>query len=157
MYLQKKLIGRNYRKGRRGSVEYIVLHDTGNESPGADAMAHYRYFNSAYRGASAHYFVDENGILEIVEQANTAWHCGDGKGRYGITNDNSIGIELCVNQGNDMEKTYEHARVLIRELMETHHLGKSRVLRHYDASRKNCPAHMRKDHWAKWWGFWESI
>lgn len=157
MYLRKKLIRRNYASRRGTSIKYIVVHDTGNPNRGADAYAHYRYFNGAYRGASAHYFVDEDGVLEIVEQANSAWHCGDGRGRYGITNSNSIGIELCINRGNDMEKTYEHAKTLIRELMATYNLSKSRVVRHYDASRKLCPAHMSKDNWAKWWGFWESI
>ncbi|MDO5713852.1 MAG: peptidoglycan recognition family protein [Tissierellia bacterium] len=157
MNLRKKLVKRNYASRKGSSIRYIVIHDTGNPSPGADAMAHYHYFNNAYRGASAHYFVDEKGILEIIEQANSAWHCGDGRGKYGITNANSIGIELCINKGNNMEKTYEYAKILIRELMERYGLSKTRVVRHYDASRKICPGHMSQNNWGKWWGFWESI
>lgn len=157
MHIEKHLITKNYSTAKGRTIAYIVVHDTGNPKKGADALAHVRYFDAAPRGASAHYFVDDTGVYELVEQANVAWHCGDGKGRYGITNQNSIGIELCIHEGNDMAATYDHARALIRSLMAHYHLSKSRVVRHYDASRKICPGHMSGKNWAAWWGFWESI
>ena len=42
-------------------IKYIVVHDTGNKNKGADAKAHFNYFNSEYRGSSADCFVDDNG------------------------------------------------------------------------------------------------
>lgn len=157
MHIEKHLITKHYTPAMGRTISYIVLHDTANPTKGADALAHVRYFKSTTRSASAHYVIDETGIYELVEQANVSWHCGDGKGRYGITNQNSIGIELCIHEGNNMSRTYEHARTLIRELMAHYHLPKSHVVRHYDASRKLCPGHMAKDNWALWWGFWESL
>ena len=34
--------------------------------------------------------------LQDVYKRQT-WHCGDGKNKYGITNANSLGIEICIN------------------------------------------------------------
>ncbi|MDO5041413.1 MAG: N-acetylmuramoyl-L-alanine amidase [Peptoniphilus sp.] len=156
MLIDKLPIGLNFSK-RAGSPKFIVVHDTGNASAGADAKAHFRYFNGKYRGASAHYFVDDEGVVETVEVANSAWHCGDGRGRYGIYNYNSIGVELCVNSDGDWERTKENALGLIRFLMRFYDIPKGNVVRHYDASRKVCPRRMSADNWREWWIFREMI
>ncbi|QSQ07944.1 hypothetical protein H0A61_00263 [Koleobacter methoxysyntrophicus] len=57
--IKKKIIRYNYSGRNDEKIKYIVIHDTGNRARGADAEAHYRYFNSGNRGASAHYFVDD--------------------------------------------------------------------------------------------------
>lgn len=157
MRLDKRLIHYNYMSRRGAKVRYIVIHDTGNENPGADALAHYRYFGGGNRRASAHYFVDDAGVVQIIEDAYASWHCGDGRGKRGITNTNSIGIELCVHRGNDRAKTLAHARTLVRELMAFYGVPKARVVRHYDASGKTCPRSMAANGWAEWYGFWESL
>lgn len=150
MDINKKLVKQNFTKGRGGKkIEYLVIHDTGNEAPLAHAEAHFNYFNNEPRPASAHYFVDEKQILQIIEDENTAWHCGDGKGKYGITNSNSIGIEICINDGDyttEIAKTIE----LVRHLMQKHNIPIENVVRHYDASRKNCPASMSANNWEAW-------
>jgi N-acetylmuramoyl-L-alanine amidase len=133
----KKLIKYNYSPGN--DIKYIVVHDTGNKRKGADAYANYRYFNSKDRKASAHYFVDDKEILQLVEDHNASWHCGDGKGKYGITNHNSIGIEVCVNEDGNYEKAVENAVDLVKYLMDKYNIPLERVVRHYDASRKICP------------------
>lgn len=157
MFINKELIKYNYSSRKGNSIRYIVVHDTGNRSRTANAMNHYRYFGGGDRQASAHYFIDEDGVVQIIEDAYASWHCGDGRGRYGITNRNSIGIELCINEGNDMEKTYSHAQALIRALMKWYGLDKSKVVRHYDASRKLCPRSMSSNNWGKWKEFWCGI
>lgn len=157
MLLNKKLIHYNHSSRNGTKIAYIILHDTGNPAPTANALNHYRYFSQGNRRASAHYFVDQEGVVQIVEDGRAAWHCGDGRGRYGVTNANSLGVEICINQGNDRTKTLEHTRNLVRELMDFYKIPKQRVLRHYDASRKNCPASMSQNNWALWWGFWESL
>lgn len=101
MLLNKQLIHYNYSSRKNTPIAYIVVHDTGNPDPGADAMAHYRYFSGGNRKASAHYFVDDGGVVQIIEDAYAAWHCGDGRGKHGITNRNSIGVEICINRGID--------------------------------------------------------
>lgn len=153
MNIVTTLISHNFVRGRgKQKVEYIVIHDTGNHKPLATAESHYRYFNGGNRQASAHYFVDEKEVRQLVKDEDTAWHVGDGKGQYGITNQNSIGIEICVNDGEyttEIGKTVE----LTKYLMKKHNVPIDKVVRHYDASRKLCPNIMRKNNWELWFTF----
>ncbi|MDO5037507.1 MAG: N-acetylmuramoyl-L-alanine amidase [Tissierellia bacterium] len=153
MKIRKHLIHYNYSSRQGTPIRYIVIHDTGNPAPTAHAYNHYRYFAGGNRQASAHYFVDQEGPLQIVEDAQSAWHCGDGRGRYGITNRNSLGVELCINQGNSWERTLDQAVALVKELMAFYRIPPSRVVRHYDASRKTCPRSMSANNWQAWWAF----
>lgn len=149
MIVNKLLVKCNYSK-RGGSVpKFIVVHDTGNVNKTATAYNHYRYF-AGKRNASAHYFVDDKGIVQIIEDYYAAWHCGDGKGRYGITNSNSIGVEMCVNAGGDFDKTLKNTAELVKFLMDVHNIPASRVVRHYDASKKMCPYSLSYNNWEGW-------
>lgn len=152
MIINKLPISVNFSK-RFNSLSYIVIHDTGNSNPGAGAINHYRYFNGGYRGASAHFFVDESNIVECVDPRLVSWHCGDGKGRYGISNSNSIGVEICVNSDGDFSMAIRQCVELVRFLMATYGISKSRVVRHFDASGKICPRSMSGDNWKLWWEF----
>jgi N-acetylmuramoyl-L-alanine amidase len=147
----KRLIKYNYSLGN--GIRYIVIHDTGNKRKGANAYAHYRYFNGGNRRASAHYFIDDKEIIQTVEDNNASWHCGDGKGKYGITNHNSIGVEICVNEDSDFEKAVKNTIDLVKCLMKKYDIPLDRVVRHYDASRKICPRSMSKNNWEGWWEF----
>ena len=139
MEIEKKYVKYNYSK-RNDKIKYIVIHDTGNAGKGADSYAHYNYFNGGDRQASAHYFVDDKRIVEIIDPVNHAsWHCGDGKGKYGITNHNSIGVEICVNSDGDFGKAYKNSIDLVKTLMNKFGIDNNHVVSHYDASRKSCP------------------
>lgn len=151
--IQKKLIKYNYSSRNGKKIENIVIHDTGNKKKGAGANNHFLYFNGGNRSASAHYFVDDKEIIQLVEDSNAAWHVGDGKGKFGITNSNSIGIEICVNSDSDYDKAVQNTIELTKYLMNLHSVPLERVVRHYDASRKNCPASMAKDNWKSWKAF----
>lgn len=149
-----------YNRSSRGGtkIKYIVVHDTGNKSSGANAASHYRYFNSGNRSSSADFFVDDTQVLCINDYHKYyTWHCGDGKGKYGITNSNSIGIEICVNSGGNRQKAIDKTIQLIRELMSELNIPIDRVVRHYDASHKNCPASMSKNNWTEWYEFKKRI
>lgn len=74
--------------GRMGKVEYIVIHFVGARGQAADNA---NYFYNVYREASAQLFIDPNVTYEVVPENRVAWHVGDGRGKYGITNSNSIG------------------------------------------------------------------
>lgn len=150
-------IRENFSARHGEEVQFLVVHDTGNPSTTADAYRHYLYFNGGIRNASAHYFVDEKEILQIVSLENAAWHVGDGRGRYGITNRNSVGIELCVNEGGNWEKTKKNAQILLRQLLRELRLPKDTVQRHFDASRKVCPRKMCGEDWKEWRTFWNNI
>lgn len=155
--IEKKQIAYNRAK-RTSSIKYIVIHDTGNKSKGADADAHFNYFNGGDRNSSADFFVDDAKILQVNDFARYyTYHVGDGKGKYGITNQNSIGIEICVNADGDYFKAFVKAVELTKYLMKELNIPIENVVRHYDASRKNCPASMSLDGWLKWNEFKKSL
>ena len=149
-----------YNRSNRGGtpIKYIVVHDTGNPSRGANATAHYNYFNGGDRSSSADFFVDDTQVLCVNDYYKYyTWHCGDGHGKYGITNRNSVGIEFCINVDSDRDKTLERTAQLVRELMQQLNIPIDRVVRHYDASRKNCPQSMSGNGWAQWYKFKEKL
>ena len=74
-----------------------------------------------------------------------------------ITNQNSIGIELCINKDGCLCKTLDHAAILIKNLAKKHKIPKENILRHYDASRKICPRSLSSDNWQKWTEFKNKI
>ncbi len=157
MDIIKKQIAYNI-YNRQSAIKYIVIHDTQNKSKGANADAHFKYFNGGNRNSSADFFVDDKKILQINDYTKYAtWQVGDGKGKYGITNHNAIGVEICINSDGDYEKAFLKAVELTKYLMKELKIPAERVIRHYDASRKNCPASMRNDNWAKWKEFKQLI
>lgn len=153
MQINERLIKNNYSSRNSKSIKYIVIHDTGNTSIGSDANAHYNYFNTKNRQASAHYFVDDKQILRVIKDSDKSWHCGDGRGVNGITNENSIGIEMCVNRDGDFRKTYKSTLELTKYLMDKYNIPLENVVRHYDASRKKCPHIFSENNWEKWYKF----
>lgn len=150
MNINKKQIAYN-RSIRTSSIKYIVIHDTGNTGKGANAESHYKYFNGGNRGSSADFFVDSIQALQVNDYTKYyTWHCGDGHGKYGITNNNSIGIEICINCDGNYSEAFENAVRLTSQLMSELHIDINHVVRHYDASRKNCPQSMSGNDWARW-------
>lgn len=144
----------NKYSSRRGEeIKYIVIHDTANYRQGAGALAHQKYFETTTREASCHYLVDDKNIIEIINPIYSAWHCGDGKGKFGIKNSNSIGIEMCVNSDSDYEKMLLNTILITKSLMEEYNILKDRVVRHFDASRKLCPISMSHNNWETWKAF----
>ncbi len=150
MTINKKQIAYN-RSKRTCPIRYIVIHDTGNAGKGANANAHFNYFNSGDRQSSADFFVDNTQVLQVNDY-NTyyTWHCGDGAGKYGITNANSIGIEICINSDGNYDVAFQNAVALTKQLMSELNIPIERVVRHYDASRKNCPTSMSNNNWLLW-------
>lgn len=139
----------NFVKGRKSTIKYIVVHYTANDGDTDEGNG--KYFNNYYRGASAHYFVDEDSVTQVVKDSDTAWHCNDTQ-KYtngGATfkklcnNDNSLGIELCSDKtGNEYiltADTQSNAQELIRALINEHVIPVGNVIRHYDVSGKICP------------------
>lgn len=157
MKINERLVKYNFSSRNGSSIKYIVIHDTGNASKGADANAHYSFFNSADRQSSAHYFVDDSQVLRIIKDSDKSWHCGDGNGKYGITNENSIGIEICININSNFNIAFDKAAQLTSLLMREYNISISNVVRHYDASRKICPNIMSKNNWLLWSDFIKKV
>lgn len=139
----------NYKRANRtaSDIGYIVIHYTGNK--GDTAAANGAYFARERVGTSAHYFVDESNVVCSVQEKDVAWHCGTTTGYYhpACRNSNSIGIEICMldKQGGIRTGSIDNAAALTRTLMRKYNILPSHVLRHYDITRKNCPAPMVAD------------
>ena len=136
----------NFAHGRTQPVQFLVIHYTANN--GDTVQNNLDYFAGNAVGASAHYFVDENGYGQSVKDQDTAWHCGANQYKHpDCRNANSIGIELCSkkdSRGNYyfMDQTVYNAAALARQLMQTYGIDRTHVLRHYDVTGKRCPAPM---------------
>lgn len=150
----KRQISRyNHNSGRNSAIKYIVVHDVGQNGSTAKNNADY-FGRNENQQASAHYFVDEKSIYQVVEDCDTAWHCGDGRGKYGITNGNSIGIEMIVTNYAISDSTISHTIDLVKMLQAKYGIDNAHVVRHYDASRKNCPQYLNTDgKWTGWTAF----
>ena len=149
--IQKKISSYNFSSRNSNSIKYIVLHYTANK--GDTAKNNVDYFYNGDRQASAHYFVDDTSIWQSVEDSNAAWSVGDGNGVYGITNQNSISIEMCCNLSGIVSSTTEsNAIELVKYLQGKYNISNSNVVRHYDASRKICP-NWSENNWSRWINF----
>ncbi|MGG5460729.1 SH3 domain-containing protein [Clostridium sp. B9] len=148
--VNKRLIDINYSKDESISPKYIVIHDTDNRKAGADAMANRNYFaNHPNAKASAHYIVDDDEIVQALEDTWKGWHVGDGN-NPNINNSTTIAIELCVNKGNDFDKTVETGIELTKHLMNKYNIPAENVVMHRDASGKTCSRMMIEDRPSLW-------
>jgi uncharacterized protein YgiM (DUF1202 family) len=139
--INQYLTVRNRTVSNRTSIQYLVIHYVGAVS---SAKANCNYFYSEYRGASAHYFVDDNSIWQCVEDKNVAWHCGANTYYNGCRNTNSIGIEMCCYNNNgiiDMSDTVISNTIeLAAYICKKYGISIDNVVRHYDVTHKQCPA-----------------
>lgn len=152
-YVYKKLHTKvNYSPGTY-EKSWIVIHYTGNSTD--TAVANAKYFENTNRGASAHLFVDDNYVYEVVAPKGVAWAVGKnyGNGKYfgKCTNKNSISIEMCSTKSKISGKTYANTVELTKKLMAEYKIPVSRVVRHYDVCAKQCPG------WTGWIGKNQSI
>jgi N-acetylmuramoyl-L-alanine amidase len=80
---------------------FIVSHDTGN--PGSTAIGNRNFFQRNQPKSSAHTFIDDKRIIEIIPLDEVAYHV-----RYSVptdneiygydANSNAIGVELCYGE-----------------------------------------------------------
>ena len=131
--------------------KYIVLHYTGNAKDTAYNNA--KYFNGGNRNASAHYFVDDNNIYQVVEDNKGAWHVGNTKTE--VNNKNSIGIEMCCSGNYQIsEKTEANAIELVKYLMAKYNIPIANVRTHAEVTKygKTCP-NWNANNWQRWNNF----
>lgn len=156
-------------KRDKKEIKYLVIHYTAND--GDSAAGNANYFKAHIVEASAHYFVDDSGVIQSVPDDSVAYSVGGkkypscaktgGGKRYGsCTNRNSISIELCDTRKNGKydfsEKTLENAAQLSRLLLKKYNIPVDNIIRHFDVTGKNCPAPFVSDEKA-WKAFKERI
>ena len=140
----------NYKSTRNcyiggNTIYYIVVHYTGCYAPAKNFCL--SQMNNDL-GGSAHDFVDDNEWYCAIDHNNCAWAVGDdeGYGRFpnGITNSNSLNIEMCCCNANlDVsDTTAKNTAEIVAYYMKLYNVPIERVKRHYDASYKSCPRDM---------------
>lgn len=139
----------HYNHYGNNDIKYLVFHYVGANST---AKNNADYFCSANRDASAHYFVDDNEIWQVVEDFNGAWHVGNSKTM--VNNRNSLGVEMCLVNGVVTEKTEANAVELGKHLMKKYNIPIDNVRTHYEVSGKTkvCP-NWSENNWARWINF----
>ena len=131
------------RPGIEREIRYVVIHETGNMSRGADAVAHSEYLLSGKSGGTSwHYTVDDRQVYHHIPDTEVAWHAGDRRVRGG-GNMAGIGIELCVNTDGDFEETFRNAAKLTAYLLDSYGLSTGDIRQHADFLDKNCPETIR--------------
>lgn len=144
-------------------IKWIVIHWVGAVST---AVNNGTYFQGGDRGASAHYFVDDNKIVKSVRERDIAWAVGS-RGyldqgspyaKYGhkyfgkCTNSNSVSIEMCCKKGSNglyiSKATLERTARLVQAIQKRLGIDNDHVIRHFDVNGKLCPLPYVQD--SKW-------
>jgi len=149
--IQKLLI--NYNSTARSETpKYIIIHDVGEIST---ARNNRDYFAGGNRNASADFFVDSNNIIQAIDYyTRYSWAVGDGGGKYGKTNGNTVNIEMCLESDHmPSAQTVQNTIDLTKYLMSELGIPINNVQRHYDCSFKNCPHCFSANNWQKWYEF----
>lgn len=130
---------------------HITVHSTGNPHSTARNERAWLTNSSNTSETGYHYVVDEAEVIEVIPPNEVAWHAGDGRGQGNMA---SIGVEIC--ESGNRQKTLENAKLLIQYLMKIHNITK--VVRHHDWSRKNCPRILNTDgKWSEWNNFYDKL
>ena len=149
----KMPLGVHISKAPNREIKYLAIHFTaGSSSKAGSAKSVKHVFEQ--RKASADFCVDDRDMVQFNPDLNNyyCWAVGDGNGKYGVTNKNSISIEICssLKKGTSAavpnhsgwyftDAALENAVKLSKYLMKKYNIPIDRVIRHYDASRKSCP------------------
>ena len=149
----KMPLGVHISKAPNREIKYLAIHFTaGSSSKAGSAKSVKNVFEQ--RKASADFCVDDRDMVQFNPDLHNyyCWAVGDGNGKYGVTNKNSISIEICssLKKGTSAavpnhsgwyftDAALENAVKLSKYLMKKYNIPIDRVIRHYDASRKSCP------------------
>ena len=112
---------------------FITIHSTDNRSRSANALNHALAMNKGLRGRhnrtrflTWHFTVDDHSIYQTLPTNETGEHADyEGQG-----NRSSIGIEMCVNRGNDIASTVDRTAQLTARLMRQYDIPLDHVVPH---------------------------
>ena len=123
------------RPGTKRKIKYIVIHETDNTTKGTGAKNHAEFLSvNNTESTSWHYTVDDKEIYHHIPDNEVAYHAATKTGNlYGI------GVELCVNEDGNFNKTFENATKLVAYLIKEYDLNIYYIKTHNDFSGKDCP------------------
>ncbi len=133
--------------------QFITVHSTDNTAPGTNPLAHSKLLSSkeglrsmnplsrtGYK--SWHFTVDDQRIVQHLPTSEQ----GDHADFTGPGNQQSIGIEICVNRDGNLDVAIRRAAALVADLTNRFELGSDHVVPHQHWAQppkgihKACPA-----------------
>lgn len=139
---------------------FLVAHDTGN--PGSTARGNANYMDNRNKpSSSAHTFIDDEIILEIIPLNEKAWHVmynrPEDNALFGDdANDASIGTELCYGGKINFSKAYDRYVWYHAYLCKKYGLNPLKhIVGHYklDPARRTDPINAFSKNGKTWAGF----
>lgn len=130
---------------RNGKVKGVVIHnDAGSNAANVSFYKGYVTNNNAANGF-AHYYIASDGMVQMEDEANMAWHTANSDG-----NANFIGIEACQSLGDKKQFLANEAKAikLAAEILKRHGLqpNKTTVRLHNSFSATACPHRSQEIH-----------
>jgi len=136
-------VGNSNRPGRKLTPSSITIHNTDNDSKGANAAAHAKYQKGAdarRRKVSWHFTVDDKNVFQSLPTNEVGFHAGTGEG-----NRTSLAIEICMNSDLNVPAAYKRAALLTAVLAFQNKIKvPSQIVQHHHWSGKNCPRVLRE-------------
>jgi N-acetylmuramoyl-L-alanine amidase len=125
------------------SPSFITLHEVGAQDPAIDAAAFRDLLLSGggEDGASYHFVVGADQVVQVLPLDEAAWHAGDGL--FGPGNRDSVGIAIV--QSGDFDRALSRAAWLVAEIIEHPGGFVSNQPRAWDFSSQRIRRH---GHWA---------
>lgn len=149
-YIPAGNINRPGTKVRGGTPDEIVVHETANTNPGANARMHERYTHNGGgagepnnpKGTSYHAVVDAVEDIQLLPWDETCYAAGDGGG---VGNTDSVNLEICVNRDMDFWTAVRRAAKLVARIMKRFSIPITKIRQHnYRSSYgKDCPHFLR--------------
>lgn len=148
--------GRDNRPGIDISPTFITIHNTDNDSPGADANAHSSFvrnvgfymLNGEKHPVSWHFSVDDKRAIRHLPLDELGFHAKSGNGK-------SVAIEICMHRGIDQGAANTRAALLVATLMKSLFIPIEKVVTHKHWTGKACPSKLLNGvaEGAKWQAF----
>lgn len=138
-------------KATNRTIKYLVIHYTAGTTSAAGSAKDMKIYWERKKKASADYGVDDGGAFQFNPDPKN-YYCWAVSGGNGITNANSISIEICssLKKGTSASKAnhegwyftdavLNNAVKLAKLLMRKYNIPIERVVRHFDVTGKYCP------------------
>lgn len=121
-------------------IDYIVIHSTGVNN--ITALQFYDNLNNYVqeREASAHFYIDDENIVQAIATNLQAWHCGTKSPKINCTNANSIGVEIAqFDNPEKQQKAIENASKFVKEVLLAQ-FPNAKIVAHRQIKPTLCPS-----------------
>ena len=112
---------------------WIVIHETDNYKMGAGALKHSEAHRNGNLSTSVHWYVDDTVAVQTLYYSDGAYAVGRQYGTPlvpGVSNTNSINIEICVNPDSDYNQARANCIALVKQIMTETGISADHVIRH---------------------------